>query len=195
MTEMLAPIGIAVAAFVATNIDDLLLLVIFFANPSWHPRSIVMGQLAGMAALIAGSMAIAQLAVVASPRWIAVLGFFPLILGLSQLRAVVRGQSDSDADDFESQGRYRHRQVLAVAGVTLANGGDNLGVYVPLFARTPAAIAEYAIVFMSMTLLWLALAHGLVRHPLLGQRIRRYGHLLSPLMLIALGIGILEELL
>ncbi len=99
---------------------------------------------------------------------------------------MIRGRSQRRGDV-----RVQHEQALRHR----ANGGDNLGVYVPLFARTPAAIAEYATVFMGMTLLWLALAHGLVRHPLLGQRIRRYGHLLSPLMLIALGIGILEELL
>ncbi len=191
MTDVLVPIGIAVVAFVATNSDDLLLLAILFANPSWHPRSIIVGHLAGMAALIAGSIVIAQPALVMPSRWIAVLGFIPLLLGLGQLSALVRGQTDQ----VKSQLRYRHRQVLAVAGITLANGGDNLGVYVPLFARTPAATGWYAAVFMSMTFMWLVLARSLLSHPVLGRRIRRYGHVLSPLVLIGLGIAILKDLL
>lgn len=36
-----------------------------------------------------------------------------------------------------------HSQLFAVAAVTIANESDNLGVYIPVFARTPTAIPVF----------------------------------------------------
>ena len=82
-------------------------------------------------------------------------------------------------------------QVLAVAAVTVANGGDNLGVYIPLFAAEPYAIPAFALIFGVMTALWCALARVLIGHRILGESIRHYGHWVLPLVLVALGIYIL----
>ena len=61
--------------------------------------------------------------------------------------------------------------------MTAANGGDNIGVYMPLFAtRTISATAIIVTVFMIMTALWIGITHRLVSHPTLGAPIRRYGH-------------------
>ncbi|MGA8046005.1 MAG: cadmium resistance transporter, partial [Dermatophilaceae bacterium] len=83
-------------------------------------------------------------------------------------------------------------QALAVAGVTLANGGDNLGVYIPLFATAPQAIETYVAVFAVMTVAWCALGYAIVNNPLIGSRIRRHGHVLLPVVLISLGLYILS---
>jgi cadmium resistance protein CadD (predicted permease) len=80
-----------------------------------------------------------------------------------------------------------------VATVTIANGGDNLGAYIPLFARSPELIAVFAMVFAAMTALWCALGYWLVRHPIAGAGLRRYGHVLLPLVLISLGLVILND--
>lgn len=42
-----------------------------------------------------------------------------------------------------------------------------------------------------MTALWCLLGHALVKNRLLGDRISRYGHIVLPLVLIALGLHIL----
>jgi cadmium resistance protein CadD (predicted permease) len=43
-----------------------------------------------------------------------------------------------------------------VAGVTLANGGDNIGIYLPLFAARPAGqMALLRAVFAGMLVVWL----------------------------------------
>ncbi|HEX8906374.1 MAG TPA: cadmium resistance transporter, partial [Longimicrobiaceae bacterium] len=88
--------------------------------------------------------------------------------------------------------RRTRSQALAVAAVTVANGGDNLGVYIPLFASAPGAIPVYAAIFAVMTALWCWAGHRLVRIPWIGDRLRRYGHVLLPLVLIALGLWILS---
>jgi cadmium resistance protein CadD (predicted permease) len=84
--------------------------------------------------------------------------------------------------------------VFAVSAVTLANGGDNIGVYVPLFSISSAG--EKAILvttFLVMTGLWCVFAHWLVNHRAVGKPIRKYGHLLLPWVLIGLGISILAR--
>ncbi len=81
--------------------------------------------------------------------------------------------------------------MLAVAGVTLANGGDNLGVYIPLFSRVPRLVPLYVAVFTIMTGVWCAAGYQLVNNPLLGKRIGRYGRVALPFVLVALGVWIL----
>jgi len=50
-----AVLAAAVATFVATNIDDLVLLTGWFSDGSYRTRHIAVGQLLGVAALIAVS--------------------------------------------------------------------------------------------------------------------------------------------
>jgi cadmium resistance protein CadD (predicted permease) len=85
-----------------------------------------------------------------------------------------------------------HSQVLAVAGVTVANGGDNLGVYIPLFASATGMIPLYVALVAAMTALWCSLGYLLVHNRLLGQHICRYGRVVLPFVLIALGLHILS---
>ena len=82
-------------------------------------------------------------------------------------------------------------QVLTVASVTLANGGNNLGVYVPLFAANRHIIAIYAAVFAGRTGLWCLLGWKLVNNRIFGEKLRRYGQAILPVVLIALGAHIL----
>ena len=82
--------------------------------------------------------------------------------------------------------------MLAVAGVTASNGGDNLGVYIPLFASAIGAIPFYVIIFATMTAIWCCIGYGLVNNPWVGERIRRYGHGVLPFVLVGLGLYILS---
>jgi cadmium resistance protein CadD (predicted permease) len=124
----------------------------------------------------------------------------PLFLGLSKLLALRRdtvgeeaGSNEHRIQDQEHNAERRlHSQILAVASVTVANGGDNIGVYVPLFATAREAIATYVLTFAVMTGVLCALGYLLVNNKVLGGAIRRYGHVILPIVLIALGIYILS---
>jgi cadmium resistance protein CadD (predicted permease) len=194
MHDLVGSSLVAAIVFATTDVDDLVLLVAFFASPTLRARSVVAGQLLGIAVLVCVSAAAAFATRAVSPGYVALLGVVPLALGVAQLfRLFIRGvDAAEESNDVESNVAARTRsQVLAVAAITVANGGDNLGVYIPLFARDPSLVAFYAAVFGVMTLLWCFMAYRLVRHPVLGERIRRYGHLALPLVLIALGLWIL----
>jgi cadmium resistance protein CadD (predicted permease) len=132
--------------------------------------------------------------------WVALLGIVPLLLGFGKLLELFKnkggeaaGSGAAQLDGQEQKAEQGlHSQMLAVASVTVANGGDNIGVYVPLFASDPGAIANYAFIFAVMTGIWCALGYLLVNNKLLGGAIRRYGHLVLPFVLIALGVHILS---
>jgi cadmium resistance protein CadD (predicted permease) len=194
MQDLLSSLLVAAIVFATTDVDDIVLLVAFFANPRFHTRSVVVGQFVGVACLVCVSAAAAYATRAVSPGYVALLGFIPLVLGVAQLYRVLRRGIDEgeESDDVEPNVKTAaHSQAFAVAAVTIANGGDNLGVYIPLFARDSSLVWLYATVFAAMTLVWCALAHGLVQHPVIGERMRRYGHLALPAVLMALGLWIL----
>jgi cadmium resistance protein CadD (predicted permease) len=197
MAASLALIGISATVFVSTNIDDIFLLAAFFADPHLRARAIVAGQFLGIGVLVLGS-ALASVATLAIPEgYTALLGVVPLILGVRKLSALRGASGESASEEGQAKAseqrmeRRTHSQVLAVAGVTIANGGDNLGVYIPLFASEPRAIPWHVVVFAVMTALWCLAGHALVKNRLLGDPIRRYGHLVLPFVLIGLGLYIL----
>lgn len=197
MYELLPQITIAILVFISTNVDDIFLLAAFFADKKLSARTIVLGQLLGIGALVAVSALVAWFSMSLPDGWISLLGVVPLYLGMKQIKSLWTDADDSAEDDeiqgleHQMEGGLRS-QLLAVAGVTIANGGDNLGVYIPLFANSLAAIPLFVVVFGLMTLLWCFLGHVLVNNKVFGHWIRRYGHKILPVVLILLGLDILS---
>lgn len=197
MPELLPQIAIAVMVFVSTNIDDIFLLAAFFSDRKLTARSVVLGQCLGIAVLVAVSTVVAWLSMALPEGWISLLGLVPLYLGLKQVKSLWTAADESAEDDEiqlqeQQMARGLHSQMLGVAGVTIANGGDNLGVYIPMFANSLAAIPLFVAVFAVMTLLWCFLGHVLVNNQVFGHWIRRYGHKILPVVLIMLGLDILS---
>jgi cadmium resistance protein CadD (predicted permease) len=145
---------------------------------------------------VAASAAAATLAWAIPPGWVALLGVVPLGLGLRGIaRQRRRDEPAGDGDPLEVERateRRTHSQALAVGAVTVAHGGDNLGVYIPLFASDLPAIAVYATVFAAMTALWCALGHALARNRWIEGRGDRVARSLLPWVLVGLGIYILS---
>jgi cadmium resistance protein CadD (predicted permease) len=181
--ESIAPALLAgAAAFVATNVDDLFLLVAWFAAGRMSARDIVAGQYLGIGALFAASAAASAVSLVVPEGWLRWLGVLPLLLGVKLLI----GSREKNEKASEAPG------VAAVTAVTIANGADNIAVYVPLFANHSAqAIMLMAAAFAVLLWLWCVAARWLVHHPGAGAPLRRYGPGLVPWVLMALGVWIL----
>lgn len=179
------------AVFAATDIDDLVILTAFFADPRLRRGAIVAGQFLGIGALTAVSAVAALAALAVPPHWPSLLGVIPLAIGLWKLWELIRGEPDDD-DEVQRVENSRS-QVLAVAAVTFANGGDNLSVYIPLFAANPWGVPVFVIVFAVMTALWCWAAHAFVRHPAGAALMQRFAHVILPVVLIALGAWILWD--
>ena len=118
------------------------------------------------------SLVCAFVAIVIPTQYIGLLGPAPIAIGARKLRTGWRDRPAWKPDHTRTDGR----RALTVAEVTTANGGDNLGVYIPMFATsTKPALTVTITVFMVLTGLWCAVAHFLVGDPSLGTPPRRWG--------------------
>lgn len=184
----------SIAAFISTNFDDIFMLTLFFAQAKGRKGAlkVVAGQYIGMGCLAALSILGALGTQLVPQRYVGLLGFVPLCLGIKAWM------------DYRSQGNKSRQEEetsetpgigsISVALVTMANGGDNIGVYIPVFSGYSAGeLAEALAVFAVMTALWCRLGYSLGNHPGIKEKIERYQHILVPLILSALGVIILAK--
>lgn len=195
MIDFFALVGIGVSAFVATNIDDIFILMLFFPNPNFQKGQVVLGQYFGIGLLVIISTVGSLLALVVPQYIIGLLGLVPISIGIIKLVQLRKSVNPMLEQTVERVGRWHHLSVLTVAAVTFSNGGDNIGIYTPLFAKYNSAsdVIFISLIFMIMTAIWCIVAYYLVNHPLIATRIRRTGHIIFPFVLIGLGIFIITS--
>ena len=74
----------------------------------------------------------------------------------------------------------------------MLNGGDNIAVYVPVLARLPTdELAGYIVVFLTLVGVWCLVGRTLTGHRVVASWIERWGHIIYPCALIAIGVIIL----
>ncbi|GAA1655758.1 cadmium resistance transporter [Actinoplanes couchii] len=183
------------ALFAVTNIDDILILALFFAQGAGHPhttRNILAGQYLGFAGILAVAVAAALGATFLPDAAVPYLGLLPLALGIKAAVQSWRHRNDEDDEATGTSGAAPG--ILAVATVTFANGGDNIGVYVPVFATAgPAGMTVHVVVFLLLVAVWVAAGRFFATRPLIATALSRRGHILLPMVLIAIGLLILVE--
>ncbi|MEV8511754.1 cadmium resistance transporter [Dactylosporangium sp. NPDC051484] len=188
---MLDTLGRAIGLFAVTNVDDLLILALYFARGDGRPgatRQVVLGQYLGFAAILAVSAAGAFGVTFLPERALPYLGLIPLVLGLRAAWRAWRSRGD-DGDPPAGRGGPAAAEVAAV---TLANGGDNIGVYVPVLATGGAGrIALYAVVFLALVAVWCAAGRHLATRPAVARMLGRWGNVALPVVLVGIGVLIL----
>jgi cadmium resistance protein CadD (predicted permease) len=146
---------------------------------------VVAGQFLGFVAILAASIAGALGAGLLPDGLIRYLGVLPLALGIRAAWQAWRRDEDTPA---QASG------VLAIAAVCFANGGDNIGVYVPAFAATgPAGLVGYAVVFLIGLAVLCVAGRFLATRPSVARVLERWDHVVLPAVLIALGVLILAD--
>lgn len=180
----------AAGVFAGTNVDDLIVLTVLFlaARASGRPRpwQIWAGQYAGIAVLVAVSVLAALGLALVPDRWVPLLGLVPVALGVRGLiGAVRRSPGDDEAPAVAGN-------AVAVAGVTIANGADNIAVYTPVFRTIgPAGSVLTIAVFAVLVAVWCLASSWLGSHRRVIALVERYGHWLVPLVFIVIGAAIL----
>src|ERR671919_423722 len=202
MVDFFGIVGIGTTAFVATNIDDLLILIAFFANSRFPLPQIVLGQYAGMSALLAIGIVGSLIALIVPNNLIGLIGIFPIAIGIKELLELLKNDNNNEQESANHQpprNRRRRRLIvylpfLTVAAVTFS-GGEEIGVYTSVFATYNEAseIIIIVLVVMVLTGLWCAVAYCLVNRPLIASSIKRIGTVALPFVLTGLGIYILAE--
>jgi cadmium resistance transport/sequestration family protein len=208
MSPIIANITEAIIAFAATNIDDIIILLLFFSqlDPHFRRRHIFIGQYLGFSAIILASLPGFFGGLVVSRVWIGLLGILPIAIGIKQLlnKETENTEVQTVNTNFEASTTSKpilnfilsilSPQTYKVAAVTFANGGDNIGIYIPLFAGNNfASLIVILIVFFIMVGVWCAVAYLLSRQARIAYILSRYGKKAVPFVLIALGLYIMYE--
>ena len=190
---MLTTVLQAIGLFAATNIDDIIVLSLFFARGAGQRGTtarILAGQYLGFAGILVAAILVTTGAgAFLPPAAIPYFGLIPLGLGLWAAWEAWRGDGD---DDDEAKVAGKKVGVGTVAGVTFANGGDNIGVYTPVFLSVePLAVVAYCVIFLALVAVLVALARFVATRPPIAEVLERFEHILFPIVLIGLGIVIL----
>ncbi|MBW4451203.1 MAG: cadmium resistance transporter [Nostoc indistinguendum CM1-VF10] len=207
MSELQTAFTEGIIAFTATNIDDIIILLIFFSqvDVNFRPWHILLGQYLGFAAIIIASLPGFFGGLVVQREWIGLLGLLPIAIGLQQL--IYRKEETATvqiSSDFRQSTATNpilsfllnvlHPQTYKVAAVTVANGGDNISIYIPLFAgHNLASLGVILSIFFIMVGVWCAIAYFLSRQPTIAYILSRYGRAIVPFVLIGLGLFIMYE--
>ena len=192
---MLSTIAAAVGLFVATNLDDIVILTVLFAiaaRGTSHLRGwqIVAGQYLGLITLIAVSFVAALGLTIVPDEWVGLLGLIPLAIGVLALVRTLRGKDDDD----EAESALKAVGLLGVAGITIANGGDNIAIYTPVFRTISTTDALVTIaVFLVLLALWCLAARAIGSNEKVTEGLEKVEHWLVPVVFIGLGIFILIE--
>lgn len=189
---MIGTIATAIGLFAATNIYDIVVLTVLFlasargALPGWK---VVVGQYLGFATLVAISVIAAAGLTVIPDKWVGLLGLIPLMIGLYGLIRTLKNRGDNDDEESISA-----VGLLGVAGITIANGADNISLYTPVFRTSPVGDTVITIVvFFVLVALWCLVARFVGTNRTVTEVLERVEHWLVPAVFIGLGLFILIE--
>ena len=193
MDTLPATVGTAVGLFVGTNIDDMMVLAVLSASSraSGRPRrwEIWAGQYLGMAILVGVSFAASRGLDRIPQGWLWLLGFIPLSLGMYKLAAAIVARRRGEHPPAPAPGG-----LPGVAALTVANGGDNVAAYTPVFATISAAAAAVTIaVFAAGVAIWCLAGSWLVSHHRVTQTLERWGHWIIPVIYILIALYIFQK--
>jgi len=201
MSSTTATILKAISAFVATNLDDIIILMLFFSRvkSGVKAKHIVAGQYFGFLVIIVASLPGFFGGLIVPKAWIGLLGLVPVAMGIMSLvkpkedESQIQNVTEDLAKKNPMAGLF-HPQIYQMAAITFANGGDNISIYVSLFASLSwVQLLITLVTFLVMIAIWCSLGFWLVSHGNIAKFIEEFGHRFIPFIFIALGIYIMAE--
>ncbi len=211
MDWILPTIMTGIATAIATTFDDNIYLTLFFSkvNRRFRPQNVVVGEFIGFSVLIGISLVGFLGGLLISHTWVGLLGFLPVAIGVNHLLSresnddTIQTTSISQPIADRALPRTRHKslwqvlrdpQTYKVSAVTLANGGNNVAIYIPLFASSslPRLSIILGICYAAIGL-WCFLSYQFTRRPMLAFVMARYVRKAFPFVLIWIGSSIILE--
>ncbi|MBD2628295.1 cadmium resistance transporter [Trichormus variabilis] len=201
MSGLVTAISTGSFAFSATNIDDLVILTLFFSQVNskfrrWH---IVIGQYLGFSALILASLPAFFGGLILPRPWIGLFGLLPIAIGIKCL--LNRDTDESEEVETVAEvspqsllAKFFNLQTYTVAAVTFANGTDNISIYVPIFASSSwQSLLIILGVFFLLVGVLCYMAYKLTHNRAIADIFTQYGNKFMPFVLMGLGAFIVLD--
>ena len=193
---MLQIIFSAIAVYISTSIDYLFILLIIFSQSQTKKgiRQIYLGQYLGTGILVAVSLFAAYvLNFIPQDLIIGLLGLIPIYLGI---RVAMGGEEEAEEEEVveKLESRGSNRLFWTVALITIASGGDNLGIYIPYFTSLSVSEIVIAIVVFALSIAVLCyISYRLAKISFVSETLEKYERIIVPIVFIGLGIFIMLE--
>lgn len=193
---MLQIIFSAIAVYISTSIDYLFILLIIFSQAYTQKglRQIYFGQYLGTGILVAISLFAAYVLNSIPQDWIiGLLGLIPIYLGI---RVAMGGEEEAEEEEVveKLESRGSNRLFWSVALITIASGGDNLGIYIPYFTSLSVSEIVIAIVVFALSIAVLCyISYRLAKISFVSETLEKYERIIVPIVFIGLGIFIMLE--
>lgn len=193
---MIQTIVTAAILYIATAVDLLVILLIFFARAKTRKeyRDIYIGQYVGSVTLIVVSLFFAFVLNYVPEKWIlGLLGLIPIYLGI---KVAIYGDSDGEERaKKELNEKGLSKLVGTVAIVTIAScGADNIGLFVPYFVTLSVTnLLITLFVFLILIFFLVFTAQKLANIPGVGEIVEKFSRWIMAVIYIALGLFIIIE--
>ncbi|MCE0455476.1 CadD family cadmium resistance transporter [Staphylococcus haemolyticus] len=193
---MFQTIVTAAILYIATALDLLVILLMFFARAKTRKeyRDIYIGQYVGSVALIVISLFFAFVLNYVPEKWIlGLLGLIPIYLGI---KVAIYGDSDGEERaKKELNEKGLSKLVGTIAIVTIAScGADNIGLFVPYFVTLSVTnLLITLFVFLILIFVLVFTAQKLANIPGVGEIVEKFGRWIMAVIYIALGLFIIIE--
>ncbi|OHQ98816.1 cadmium transporter, partial [Staphylococcus sp. HMSC077D09] len=193
---MIQTIVTAAILYIATALDLLVILLMFFARAKTRKeyRDIYIGQYVGSVALIVISLFFAFVLNYVPEKWIlGLLGLIPIYLGI---KVAIYGDSDGEERaKKELNEKGLSKLVGTIAIVTIAScGADNIGLFVPYFVTLSVTnLLITLFVFLILIFFLVFTAQKLANIPGVGEIVEKFGRWIMAVIYIALGLFIIIE--
>ena len=193
MNTVIAIIPVAAGAYVATNLDNFILLVSLLARYREHTSSVVAGYFACMLILGFVGFWIGAAADNAPVEYLGFLGFVPISIGVMEIIRFRRGKATvtvASGDLVDGMQKVFMATLLSQLG----NGADTIVVFGVIFTDSmPYADILIILTLAAMAVIFVIIGIYAVRHPALSEWIDRYAYRAMPFVLIIVGIYILAN--
>ncbi len=183
-------IPVAAATYVATNLDNLVLLASLLSHYRNNTAAVVAGYLTCMLILGVVSFWIGTFADYISVESLGLLGLVPIYIGVISLVRLRYGQPKLVL--MESAVGGLHTVFVATLITQLSNGVDTIVTFGALFADSKAAAdLLIAITLAVMAVIFALVGLYAVQLPAMSDWIKRYAHRVTPFIFIFVGFYVL----
>jgi len=183
----------SVAVFVATSVDELVVLTTIFAYAE-RRRAVVQvyaGQLISQAVLLTVSVLAAFGIEAISQRAIGLLGIVPIVLGI---RVLLGGDEDDEAQETAKRLGSSAGFTLTVALIAIGGGGEELAVFIPFLGSL--AMPDLVVALVTLLLLvpvWCRVSQRIASIKRIQGWIARYQRIFVPVVFITLGVFVIVD--
>ena len=167
-----------------------ILVSVFCAHPK-NAQAVRLGFALGSLTLLLASLLVLTVSGWIPIRFLGLLGLIPIGFGILEIVRSARKNKKSDGNARETV--QDHSKVVVSASVLMiANGGDTIAVFAPLFAETkPAGVVVLVLGYLATAISLSFLSGHVCVFPKLSEPLKKYGARLAPYIMIGIGVYIL----